>query len=498
LAETDQGQRKTAKGQFMPEMIARAEAEDFDTGLPPDGPPPGGWSAARPRVVVIGGGFAGLRAVRELRQASVEVTLLDRRNFHLFQPLLYQVASGALSPGEIAYPLRGLLAHQPNVRVLMADVAAIDLPGRRVRLRPQPGGVGAVELPYDWLIVAAGAGHSYFGHDGWARHAPGLKTLEDALEIRRRILTAFEAAELETCPERRRPWLTFAVVGAGPTGVEIAGQLAELARDTLRREFRTIDPGEAMILLIEAAGRVLTAYQPKMSARAANALRRLGVTPVLNAAVVEVSDRSISLAVESGDVQKVQARTIIWAAGVSASPLARALAEASGAELDRAGRITVQPDLTLPGFPEVFAVGDMVRVSDGAGSTLHIPGVAPAAIQQGRHASRTILRRLARRPAKPFTYRDKGSLATIGRKAAVAQVHGAMLSGLLAWLAWLLVHLYFLMGLQNRFIVFVRWTVSFITRGRGARLITETATLSDGASQDGASQAEAPAGVTGG
>lgn len=436
-----------------------------------------------PRVVVIGGGFAGLRAVRELRRAGVEVTLLDRRNFHLFQPLLYQVASGALSPGEIAYPLRGLFARQRNARVLMADVAAIDLPGRRVQLRPQPGGVGAVELPYDWLIVATGARHSYFGHDSWARHAPGLKTVEDALEIRRRVLTAFEAAELETRPERRRPWLTFAVVGAGPTGVEVAGQLAELARDTLRREFRAIDPREAVILLIEAAGRVLTAYEPKMSARAMNALRRLGVTPVLDAAVVEMSERSISIAVKGGKVREVQARTIIWAAGVSASPLAQALAEASGAALDRAGRITVQPDLTLPGFPEVFAVGDMVRVSDGAGSTLDIPGVAPAAIQEGRHAARTLRRLLAGRPAEPFSYRDKGSLATIGRKAAVAQIHGATLSGLLAWLAWLLVHLYFLMGLQNRFIVFVRWTVSFITRGRGARLITEAAALSDDASR---------------
>jgi NADH dehydrogenase len=448
-----------------------------------NGPPPGGWPAARPRVVVIGGGFAGLRAVRELRRAGVEVTLLDRRNFHLFQPLLYQVASGALSPGEIAYPLRGILARQPDARVLMADVAAIDLPGRRVRLRPQPGGVGAVELPYDWLIVATGAGHSYFGHDAWARHAPGLKTLEDALEIRRRILTAFEAAELETCPERRRPWLTFAVAGAGPTGVEVAGQIAELARGTLRREFRSIDPREAVILLIEAAGRLLPGYEPKMPA--VNALRRLGVTPVLNAAVAEVSGRSISIAAESGDVREVLAGTIIWAAGVSASPLARALAEASGAELDLAGRITGRPDLTLPGFPEVFAVGDMVRVSDGDGSTLPIPGVAPAAIQEGRHAARTILRRLARRPAKSFTYRDRGSLATVGRKVAVAQLHGAMLSGLPAWLAWLLVHLYFLMGRQNRFIVLVRWTASFITRGRGARLITETAMPGDTASLTG-------------
>jgi NADH dehydrogenase len=362
------------------------------------------------RVVVIGGGFAGLQAVRGLRKADVEVTLVDRRNFHLFQPLLYQVASGAA--------------------------------------------------------------HSYFGHDEWAPHAPGLKAMEDALEIRRRILTAFETAELESCPRRRRAWLTFAVVGAGPTGLELAGQIAEITRDTLRREFRAIDPGEVTILLIEAAGRVLTAYDPRLSDKAAVALRRLGVTAMLNTVVTGVNDRSIRLAARDGGVSEVQARTIIWAAGVSASPLAGALASASGAELDQAGRVTVAPDLTLPGFPEVFAAGDMVRVADGTGATFPIAGVAPAAIQEGRHAARAIRLRLAGRAVPPFAYRDKGSLATIGRKAAVAQIHRARLSGLVAWMAWLLIHLLFLMGLQNRFIVFIRWTVSFVTHGRGVRLIT--------------------------
>jgi NADH dehydrogenase len=424
------------------------------------------------RVVVIGGGFAGLQAVRGLRNADAEVTLVDRRNFHLFQPLLYQVATGALSPGEIAQPLRGILARQRNAKVLLADVLAIDLHRRRVRLRRQPDGECS-DLGYNSLIVAAGAAHSYFGHDAWAPHAPGLKTVEDALEIRQRILTAFEAAELETCPERRRAWLTFAIVGAGPTGLELAGQIAEIARDTLRREFRTIDPGEAVILLVEANGRVLTAYDPRLSDKAAQQLKRLGVTPILNTRVVQVNDRSIYMKAEGGDVSEIAARTIIWAAGVSASPLAAALARASGAGLDRAGRITVQPDLTLPGFPEVFAVGDMVRVSDGASATLPIPGTASAAVQEGRHVARALRLRLAGRAAKPFAYRDKGSLATIGRKAAVAQIHRVRLSGFPAWLAWVIIHLHFLMGgLQNQIIVLVRWAVSFVTRGRSSRLIT--------------------------
>ena len=444
------------------------------------------------RVVVIGGGFAGLQAVRGLRKADVEVTLVDRRNFHLFQPLLYQVATGSLSPGEIAQPLRGILARQRNAKVLLADVLSIDLHRRRVRLRRQPDGECS-DLAYDSLIVAAGAAHSYFGHDAWAPHAPGLKTVEDALEIRQRILTAFEAAELETCPERRRAWLTFAVVGAGPTGLELAGQIAEIARDTLRREFRTIDPGEAVILLIEANDRVLTAYDPRLSGRAAEELRRLGVTPVLNTTVVQVNDRSIYMKAKGGDVSEVAARTIIWAVGVSASPLAAALARASGAGLDRAGRITVQPDLTLPGFPEVFAVGDMVRVSDGASATLPIPGVASAAMQEGRHVARALRLRLAGRAAKPFTYRDKGSLATIGRKAAVAQIHRVRLSGFPAWLAWVTIHLHFLMGgLQNQFIVLVRWTVSFVTRGRSSRLITAAGSPGPAATQaDAAEEASA-------
>ena len=432
------------------------------SGSPPDHPH---------RVVVIGGGFAGLHAVRGLRKAEVEVTLVDRRNFHLFQPLLYQVATSALSPGEIAQPLRGILARQRNVKVVLADVLAIDLHRRRVRLSRQPDGERS-DLAYDSLIVAAGATHSYFGHDSWAPYAPGLKTVEDALEIRRRILTAFEAAELETSPERRRAWLTFAVVGAGPAGVELAGQIAEIARDTLRHEFRTIDPGEAVILLIEAGDRVLTTYDPRLSGTAAAALRRLGVTPIVNTTVVQVKDRSIYMRAKDGRLSDVGARTVIWAAGVMASPLAVDLARASGASMDRAGRVTVQPDLTLPGFPEVFAVGDMARISDGASGTLPIPGVASAAVQEGRHVARALRLRLAGRPVKPFAYRDKGSLATIGRKAAVAQIHRVRLSGFPAWIAWLFVHLCFLMGLQNRFVVFVRWTVSFMTRGRSSRVIT--------------------------
>jgi NADH:ubiquinone reductase (H+-translocating) len=424
------------------------------------------------RVVVVGGGFAGLQAVRGLRRADVEVTLVDRRNFHLFQPLLYQLATGALSPGEIAYPLRGILARQDNARVVLADVAAIDLPAQRVLLRGQAGGAGPAELAYDSLVVAAGAAHCYFGHEAWASHAPGLKTVEDAWEIRRRILTAFEAAEIESCPERRRAWLTFAVVGGGPTGVELAGQIAEIARDTLRREFRSVDPTEARILLIEAADRVLTSYDRRLSSKAAEALTRLGVTPMVNTTVAEVTDGSIRLATNDGQIGEVHSHTVIWAAGVSASPLAQMLAAASGAALDKAGRVTVEPDLTVPGFPEVFAVGDMVRVSDGTGATLPIPGTAPAAVQEGRYAARVIRLRLIGRAAPRFGYHDRGSLATIGRKAAVAQTRRARLNGLPAWLVWLVIHLRFLMGWQNRLIVLVRWTASFITHGRGARLIT--------------------------
>jgi NADH dehydrogenase len=417
---------------------------------------------------VIGGGFAGLQAVRALRRAPVEVTVVDRRNFHLFQPLLYQVATGALTAGEIASPLRGILKRQRNARVVLGDVRGFDLRRRRVLLDGNAGG----GIDYDTLVVAAGAGHDYFGHDEWRRAAPGLKTLEDAIEIRRRILTAFEAAELETDPARRRAWLTFAVVGGGPTGVELAGQIAEIANDTLRRDFRRIDPRAARILLVEAADRLLGAFPERSSTRAARALERLGVTPLLEHTVVGVSSDAVTLQRPDDRCERISTRTVVWAAGVRASPLAEALARAGGAGLDSAGRVSVSPDLTLPGHPEVFALGDMVRVHDGEGQVLALPGVAPVAMQQGRHAAKAIRARLKGREPSAFRYLDKGNVATIGRLKAVADVRGLPLSGTLAWLIWLFVHLFYLVGLQNRILVFIRWIVSFLTRGRGARLIT--------------------------
>jgi NADH dehydrogenase len=425
------------------------------------------------RVVIVGGGFGGLQAARALRRAPVEVTLVDRRNFHLFQPLLYQVATGSLSPGEIASPLRGILKRQRNASVVLAEVTGFDLASRQVLLGHLPNEADSGALEYDSLIVAAGASHSYFGNDSWEEHAPGLKVVEDALRIRRRMLSAFEAAELETDPERRRAWLTFAVVGAGPTGVELAGQIGEIARYTLKRDFRSIDPSQAVVLLVEAADRVLTAYTPSLSAKATRALEHLGVTPMLNTKVVDVGEDSITIARGDRDSAAVPARTVIWAAGVAASPLARALADATGEEADRAGRVTVDPDLTLPGHPEVFAIGDMVRVSDGAGGVLPLPGVAQPAMQEGRYAGRAIAARLeGRATSGPFRYRDKGNLATIGRNAAVADIKGFRFAGFVAWLTWLFVHLLFLVGLQNRAVVFLRWTLSFITRGRAQRLIT--------------------------
>jgi NADH:ubiquinone reductase (H+-translocating) len=427
------------------------------------------------RVVVVGGGFGGLQAVRHLKRSPAAVTLIDRRNFHLFQPLLYQVATGALSPGEIAAPLRGVLKRQGNATVVLAEVQGIDLDRRVVRTRAVGGGRES-EVGYDTLIVAAGARHSYFGNDEWARVAPGLKSLEDALELRRRILTAFEAAEVESDPDVQRALLTFVVVGAGPTGVELAGQIAEIARDTVRRDFRHIDPTTARIVLVEGAARVLTAFPESLSAKAERQLAALGVTVRDSRLVTDVDADGVTLSPAGdgdGGSERLDARTVVWAAGVAASPLATALAEGSGAALDRAGRITVEPDLTLPGHPEVFALGDMVRVSDGAGGQIPLPGVAPAAMQQGRYAAKVIRARLAgTEPPSRFTYTDKGNLATIGRMKAVGEIRGAKLSGTLAWLGWLFIHLFYLTGLQNRLLVFIRWTVSFLTRGRGARLIT--------------------------
>jgi NADH:ubiquinone reductase (H+-translocating) len=419
------------------------------------------------RVVVVGGGFAGLQTVRALRRAPVEVTLVDRRNHHLFQPLLYQAATGALAAAEIATPLRSVLKRQRNARVMLGEVTGFDLERRRVLLG---GGCGAVS--YDSLVVAAGAGQDYFGHDEWRDVAPGLKSVEDALEIRRRILTAFEAAEVETDPARREALLTFVVVGGGPTGVELAGQIAEIANDTLRRDFRTIDPRTARILLVEAADRLLGTFPERLSARAARALERLGVTPVVDRLVVGVSRDAVVLRRDGGAMLRVPARTVVWAAGVRASALAGALAHAADADVDAAGRLTVGTELTLPGHPEVLALGDMVRVHDTEGHPLDLPGVAPVAMQQGRYAAKAIRARLRGRTPGPFRYLDKGNVATVGRLKAVADIRGVPVSGTLAWLTWLFVHLFYLVGFQNRVLVLIRWSASFITRGRGARLIT--------------------------
>ena len=424
------------------------------------------------RVVVVGGGFGGLQAVRRLRHEPVEITLIDRRNFHLFQPLVYQVATGALAAGEIASPLRGVFKRDENVRVLLGEVTGFDLAGRRVLVGALPNGDSERSIPYDSLIVAGGSSYSYFGHDDWRPFAPDVKLLESALEVRRRILTAFEAAEVEEDAERRAAWLTFVVVGAGPTGVELAGQIAEIARDTLRRDFRSIDTRAARIVLVESAECVLPHFPPRLSDRARRSLERLGVTPLLGRTVVGIDESSATVADAEGGRESLAARTVVWAAGVVASELAAALAAESGAELDRAGRVSVGPDLTLPGHPEVFALGDMVVVHDASGQPLALPGLAPVAMQQGRYAAGAVADRLRDRQPEPFRYRDKGNLATIGRAQAVADIKGLQLSGLLAWLTWLFVHLFYLIGLQNRLLVFIRWTWSFVTRGRGSRLIS--------------------------
>jgi NADH:ubiquinone reductase (H+-translocating) len=425
------------------------------------------------RVVIVGGGFGGLQAARALRRAPVEVTLVDRQNFHLFQPLAYQVATGALSAAEIANPLRAVLKGQENLRVILAEVTGFDLARREVILGRLPNGQARSTLAYDTLLVAGGSRYSYFGHDDWRRFAPELKSLEGALEIRSRILRAFEAAEVEADPELKRSWLTFVVVGAGPTGVEMAGQIAELARDTLRRDYHSVDTRTARVLLVEAADRILTSFPESLSHKATRALEQLGVTPLLGHMVMDIGAESVAIRAPNGDVEQVDARTVIWAAGVTASELAAALAREAGLEVDRAGRVTVDPDLTLPGYPEVLAIGDMVRVASPDGTIASLPGVAPVAMQQGRYAARLIGERVRGRATAPFRYVDKGNLATIGRSRAVADIKGIRVAGFPAWVLWLVVHLFYLIGFQNRVLVVLRWTVSFVTRGRGARLIGE-------------------------
>ncbi|HLB20736.1 MAG TPA: NAD(P)/FAD-dependent oxidoreductase, partial [Solirubrobacteraceae bacterium] len=388
---------------------------------------------ARHRIVVVGGGFAGLQAALKLARGPFDVTLVDRRNFHLFQPLAYQVATGALSPSEICYPLRTIFRRRRNVAVVLAEVAGFDLTARRVQLRPVADGVPAPgALDYDSLIVAGGSRYSYFGHDAWHAHAPELKSLEGALDIRSRILTALEAAEWEPDPERRRAWLTFVVVGAGPTGVEMAGQIAEIARDSVR-DFRRADTTTARVLLVEVADRVLTGFPPSLSASAARALAKLGVTPLLTHTVTHIDGEGVTTSSPAGQPTHYGARTVVWAAGVAPSGLARALAEAGAGELDRAGRLIVEQDLTLSGHPEVFALGDMIAIRK-AGEVQALPGLAPVAMQQGRHAARSIRGGLSGRPHKPFHYNDKGNLATIGRARAVADIKGLHLSGPLAWM----------------------------------------------------------------
>jgi NADH:ubiquinone reductase (H+-translocating) len=426
-------------------------------------------------VVVVGGGFGGLTAVRALARADVDVTLVDRHNYHLFQPLSYQVATGSLSPGDIAVPLRRIVRRQRNARVVLGEVTGFDLAAREVAVRAAIAGTADYALGYDMLLVAGGSSYSYFGHENWRELALEVKSLDSALQVRGRILQAFEAAEVTDDPAARADWLTFVVVGAGPTGVEIAGQIAELARDT-PTEFRHSDPRSARILLVETLDRALSAFAPSLSLSAARSLQRLGVTLMLGHTVTAIDPDGIEVAEGAGTPTRIPARTVVWAAGVTASPLAKALAEAIGAEVDRAGRVTVEADLTLPGHPEVIAFGDLVSLrSDGGGEPHALPGLAPVAIQQGRHAARLVRARLDGRETTPFRYRDKGNLATIGRARAVAEIGPLRLSGFPAWAIWLVVHIYYLIGFESRAVVMLRWAYSFFSHGRGTRLITDAA-----------------------
>ena len=409
----------------------------------------------RPHVVIIGGGFAGLDAARALRRASVTVTLVDRHNHHVFSPLLYQVAAAALSPGDIASPIRWVLRRQKNARVLLAEVCAIDAPGKVVVFDD------GERLSYDYLIVAAGAGHSYFGRQEWAEHAPGLKTLDDALVLRRRMLLAFEEAEREKDPTRQRHLLTLVLIGGGPTGVELAGALAEIARHTLRREYRTIDPESARIVLIEAGETILPSFPRSLRDSARRALRKLGVEVWERAMVTGVRKDAVDVGPDL-----LQAHTIIWAAGVAGSRLGQSL----NVPLDRVGRITVLPDLSVPGFANVFVAGDLALFTHQTGKPL--PGVAQVAKQEGTHAARNILHLIAAEPTEQFRYRDPGNMATIGRAAAIADFGWARFSGFLGWLLWLFVHILFLVGFRNRLSVLLQWAASYMTYQRSVRLIT--------------------------
>lgn len=406
-----------------------------------------------PQVLIVGGGFAGLWAARALKSAPVRITLLDRGNHHLFQPLLYQVATAGLSAPDIAAPLRHILRRQRNVTTLMGEALRVEAAERRVVL------ADGAALGYDYLLLATGATHAYFGHDEWAPHAPGLKTLDDALAIRRRILSAFERAEAETDAGAHRALMTFAIVGGGPTGVELAGTLAEIARHTLRREFRNIDPRDARVVLLEGGPRILSAFPESLSARAQRQLEQLGVDVRTGEAVTAIDAGGVSIG-----ATRIPARTVLWAAGVAASPLGATL----GVPLDRAGRVPVDPDLSVPGHPRIFVAGDLASVrSDGR----PVPGVAPAAKQMGMQVARSIRARLAGHAPGPFRYRDFGNLATIGRRAAIVDLHGLRFSGFAAWAFWLAAHIFFLIGFRNRAVVLLDWAVAYWTYQRNARII---------------------------
>jgi NADH:ubiquinone reductase (H+-translocating) len=414
------------------------------------------------RVVIVGGGFGGLSAALRLRQVPVEVTLVDRCNYHLFQPLLYQVATGSLSPANIASPLRNILKRHKNTRVLLAEAIGIEAANRRVILSD-----GTLE--YDTLIVSTGSSHQYFGHDEWEKFAPGLKTVEDATDMRRRILLAFETAERETDPEKLRAWTTFVIVGAGPTGAELAGALGEIANDTLRRDFRNIDPSKARIILVEGTDRVLPAYPATLSESARKMIERLGVTVRTGAMVTDVRKESVTIR-EGDKTESIPTRTILWAAGVLGSPLGRMVAQQTGAAIDKSGRVSVEPDLTLPGHPEIFVIGDLASFTHQTGKPL--PGVTQPAIQEGRYVAGVIARRLRGEESRPFHYFDKGNLATIGRGAAVADLNWLRLAGFPAWLIWIFIHLLYIVEFQNRLLVFVQWAWFYFTYDRSARLIT--------------------------
>lgn len=413
-----------------------------------------------PHVVIVGGGFGGLAAAQALRDAPVRVTLVDRANHHLFQPLLYQVATAALSPAEIAAPLRAILRGQRNAAVLLAEVTGVDVARRTVRLAAGPVGDAPADLAYDYLVLAPGAVSAYFGHDDWERCAPSLKSLDDAVEIRRRIFLAFEAAERETEPARRAALLTFVVIGGGPTGVELAGALGEIAHEALRAEFRAINPEDATIYLVDAAPRILLTYPEDLARRAAADLERLGVCVRTGAGVTAIAADAVTLGEE-----RIAAGTMIWTAGVTGSPLGRSL----GVPLERGGRVGVMPDLTLPGHPEVFVIGDLAAARDASGNVL--PGIAPVALQQGKTAGANIARAVRGEPWRPFHYHDRGTIATIGRNRAVAVIYGRKLRGVLAWVAWALIHIMTLIDYRNRFAVMANWVYAYVTHRRPARLI---------------------------